>query len=224
MALAAARITILYILANLAVRIMGKRQIGELQPSELVVTILLSEIASLPMQDPHMPILNSVIAVMLLVSFELISSVVTMKSKKIRTFLEGSPIMVIKNGRIDEKELKKLRFTVDDLLSALRQKDIFDISLVDYAVIETNGNLSVLLKGRELPVTASLLNLDAKDSFPCLLICDGKVISDYFSECGMTQEKLSSLLKKDNLKAEDILIMMADRNGKTVVVKKEKII
>lgn len=122
MVLTILRIFILYVLATAAVRIMGKRQIGELQPSELVITILLSEIAAIPMQDTDIPLLNSVVAVLLLVAFEIISSVISMKSRGARRLLEGNAVTVIRDGKIDQKEIKRLRYTVDDLLTALRQR------------------------------------------------------------------------------------------------------
>ena len=146
MVLTILRIFILYVLATAAVRIMGKRQIGELQPSELVITILLSEIAAIPMQDTDIPLLNSVVAVLLLVAFEIISSVISMKSRGARRLLEGNAVTVIRDGKIDQKEIKRLRYTVDDLLTALRQKDVFVLSDVTYAIVETNGTLSVVKK------------------------------------------------------------------------------
>ena len=221
MALTAARIFILYILASAAVRIMGKRQIGELQPSELVVTILLSEIAVIPMQDTDIPILNSVIAVMLLVSFELILSVVTMKSVKMRRLLEGNPVMIIKNGKLDQRELKRLRFTVDDLMAALRQKDVFDISKVSFAIIETNGNLSLMLKGEESPITSKMINLKIKDSIPFIVVSDGNFVRAYYEECNMTDKKVNAILKQNKTDINDVLIMTVDKNGSSTIIKKE---
>ena len=222
MALTAVRIFLLYILASLAVRIMGKRQIGELQPLELVVTILLSEIAVIPMQDTDIPILNSVIAVMLLVSFELILSVVTMKSPSFRKLLDGNPVTIIRNGKLDQKELKRLRFTVDDLMAALRQKDIFDITKVSYAVIETNGSLSINLKNGENPVTAKMLNLKSSEAIPFIVVSDGEYIRHYYSDCQMSDKEVDKILKNNKTALNDVLIMTVDKNKKSMIIKKEK--
>ena len=140
------RTVILYLLVIAAVRLMGKRQIGQMQPTELVVTILLSEIAAVPMQDTETPLLNSVIAVLLLAAFEIIQSAVSLKSRKFRRLFDGSPAVIVSNGEADIKKMRKLRLTADDLSSALRQKDIFDINEVLFAVVETNGTLSVCKK------------------------------------------------------------------------------
>ena len=209
MVLTILRIFILYVLATAAVRIMGKRQIGELQPSELVITILLSEIAAIPMQDTDIPLLNSVVAVLLLVAFEIISSVISMKSRGAR--------------KIDQKEIKRLRYTVDDLLTALRQKDVFDISTVGYAVLETNGKLSVMLKPDENALTAKTLQLSLPDpGMPCLVVSDGKVIREHYDDCSMNDRELKRLLRAKGLTVEDVLIMTVDRDKNAVIVEKEK--
>ena len=137
---------IIYTVLIASVRIMGKRQIGELQPSELVITFLLSQIASLPMESGETPLLGCVISIVLLVSLEVISSVLIMKFSKIRSVFQGNSVLIINKGKILEKNLKNLRLTVEDLMEALRLKDIFDISTVYMAYIETNGSLSVKLK------------------------------------------------------------------------------
>ena len=215
MVLTILRIFILYVLATAAVRIMGKRQIGELQPSELVITILLSEIAAIPMQDTDIPLLNSVVAVLLLVAFEIISSVISMKSRGARRLLEGNAVTVIRDGKIDQKEIKRLRYTVDDLLTALRQKDVFDISTVGYAVLETNGKLSVIPKADKAPLTPD-------PGMPCLVVSDGKVIREHYDDCSMNDRELKRLLRAKGLTVEDVLIMTVDRDKNAVIVEKEK--
>ena len=223
MALTIVRILILYVLANVAVRIMGKRLIGELQPSELVVTNLLSEIAAIPMQDTDIPILNSVVAVILRVAFEIISSVIAMKSGKARKIMEGNAIMVIKNGVVDQHEIKRLRYTVDDLMTALRQKDVFDISKVKYAILETNGKLSVMLNADDSALTAKAMQFKLPDpGMPCLVVSDGKFVRDYYEECGMNDKAVTKLLRSKKLSVEDVMIMTVDKQGNTVVVEKEK--
>ena len=147
------RTLILYILIIFTMRVLGKRQIGELQPAELVITILLSEIIVIPMQDTEIPLVNTLIPVFVLSGFEMLVSFIGMKSIKFRSVMQGNPVIVIRDGKLNAKKLKELRFTTDDLAEALRKKDIFDISEVQYAIVETDGTLSVLLKKENQPAT-----------------------------------------------------------------------
>lgn len=213
----------LYFLIVFSVRIMGKRQIGELQPSELVITILISEIAAIPMQDNGAPLINSVIPVLLLISFEVIASVVSMKFPKFRGLMQGHSLIVIRNGMIDQTQLKRLRFTVDDLMEALRQKDVFRIEDVQYAIAETNGTLSVLLKPeKRVPVAEELNVTIPDDGLPCIVISDGRIITSAFKDCGMTMKKLQTHIKKSGLELKDILIMEIDRSGNTTIIKRDE--
>lgn len=216
------RTLILLVVVVLAVRIMGKRQIGQLQPAELVVTILLSEIAATPMQDNDIPMLNTIIAIFVLISVEILMSVLSMKSLKMRSILQGNPVIVIKKGEIDRKQMERLRFTLDDLLEALRQKDVFDISQVDYAVAETDGSLSVLLKSGNQTVTNGDMNIQKEDNgMPTVIVMDGKIALSGAKESGIDEEKLKKLIKKTGLKTEEIYLMTVDGAGNTVVLKKE---
>jgi uncharacterized membrane protein YcaP (DUF421 family) len=216
------RAIILYILIIFCMRIMGKRQLGELQPTELVVTILISEIAAIPMQDNALPLGNSIIAVLLLVSLEIFNSLISLKSATLRGVLQGNSLVVIRNGTIDQKQLKRLRFSIDDLLDQLRQKDVFDISDVRYAVVETNGQLSVMLKPEKEPVTAEMMQVknDAKGLL-CMVVNDGKILKRACKECNMSEEKLYKLLKINNVKIKNVLFMLADEQGNYTIVRKE---
>ena len=153
------RTIILYIFVTLGIRLMGKRQIGEMQPNELVVTLLISEIAAIPLQDTSQPILNGVVAIFMLVILEILISVISMKSLFMRKIMNGKSAVIIKNGVIDQQMMKSVRMTVLDLVELLRGQDVFDISTVAFAVLEVNGNLSVLLKSSEQPATAADLNV-----------------------------------------------------------------
>ena len=141
------RTFILYAAVIIAVRIMGKRQIGELEPSELVVTILISELAAVPMQDPGIPIISGILPIIILVIIEVIISVITLKNSRTRKFFFGSSVIVIENGKVNFKELKKARVNLDEINEELRQKDVFDITQVKYAILESNGKLSVMKHG-----------------------------------------------------------------------------
>lgn len=215
------RTVILYLLVILTVRAMGKRQIGELQPTELVITILLSEIVAIPMQDNDLPLINTIIPVLVLVAFEILISVISLKSVKFRSLMQGNSLLIIRNGVLDQKQIKRLRYTVDDILEALRQKDIFDISKVQYAVVETNGELTVMLKPEYEAVTRQDLGIKAEDSgIPCVVIADGKIIQSDFKDCGMSMEKLETVMRKNKITAEDTLLMTIDKSGNKTVIER----
>ena len=146
------RLVVLYCMITLAIRLMGKRQVGELKPTELVVTILLSELVAIPIQDNSLPMTTAIIAAAVLVSLEIISSVIAARSKRFRTITQGNSVVVIEKGRLDLNQLHNLRIAYEDLIEALRQKDVFDIHEVQTCYIETNGQISVELKPRFQPL------------------------------------------------------------------------
>lgn len=156
---------------------MGKRQIGEMQPNELVVTLLISETAAIPLQDTTQPILNGLVAIFVLVILEIMISVLSMKSRFMRNIMNGKSAVIIKNGVIDQQMMKSVRMTVLDLVELLRGQDVFDISTVAFAVLEVNGNLSVLLKSAEQPATVADLKIEKKKALLQLpVISDGKML------------------------------------------------
>mgnify|MGYP001153213513 FL=1 len=221
MAVTLVRATVLYAVVIFLIRVMGKRQIGELQPAEFVVTMLVSEIASIPMQDNTIPILNSISALFVLVAYEVITSAVSLKSYKFRAFMQGHPIIVIRDGVIDIKALKKMRMSVNDLMGALRQKDVFEISQVSYAIFETNGQISVLLKPENMNATAGDLNLRPQDEgMPFAVICDGTVIEDTVEQSGIERSKIKSAVTSAGMEISEVLIMTVTPHGKTYIVRK----
>ncbi len=221
MAVTLVRATVLYAVVIFLIRVMGKRQIGELQPAEFVVTMLVSEIASIPMQDNTIPILNSISALFVLVAYEVITSAVSLKSYKFRAFMQGHPIIVIRDGVIDIKALKKMRMSVNDLMGALRQKDVFEISQVSYAIFETNGQISVLLKPENMNATAGDLNLRPQDEgMPFAVICDGTVIEDAVEQLGIERSKIKSAVSSAGMEISEVLIMTVTPHGKTYIVRK----
>ena len=217
------RTLILYILIIFTMRVLGKRQIGELQPAELVITILLSEIIVIPMQDTEIPLINTLIPVFVLSGFEMLVSFIGMKSIKFRSVMQGNPVIVIRDGKLNAKKLKELRFTTDDLAEALRKKDIFDISEVQYAIVETDGTLSVLLKKENQPATKSELKINTpKSSLPCIVISDGRIIKTDFAECNTDSDKIKAILKDKHLNEEDVMLMTLDKDGNINILKKDK--
>lgn len=218
----AVRTVILYFFLILIVRIMGKRQIGQLQPGELVITIMISEIAVLPIQDDNVSILNAVIPVSILAVLEVGISFIALKSINLRNLLQGNSVIVIKNGQPDIKQMKKLRYSTDDLLEALRQKGVFSIDDVQYAIAETDGSLSILLKPEKR--TASVEDVNSKPetkSLPRVIITDGRLISEQLEKSVLTREDVEKLLKKHNAKRKDILLLTVDDNGNVNVIKKQ---
>jgi uncharacterized membrane protein YcaP (DUF421 family) len=202
---------------------MGKRQIGELQPSDLVVTLLISQIISIPIQDTDIPLVNTIIPILLLVGFEILTSVFNMKSIKFRSFMHGHPVVIINDGVLNQKLLKELRFTLDDLLESLRQKDIFDISQVQYAIVETNGQLSVLLKAENDTVTRNDLNLSpTPQGYKCPVIIDGKIVKKDFKICNTSTEKIKKIIKREKIQIKEILLMTVDSVGNHTIIRKDK--
>lgn len=217
------RTFIIYCAVSVCVRLMGKRQLGELQPGELVITILMSEIAAMPIGDNSIPVINSLIPLILLVSFEIINSLIDRKSVRFRHLTEGKPVTIIRNGELLQKELKNLRFTINDVLSGLRQKDVFDIEDVQYAVVETNGTLSVLLKPEKRPATPKTVGKTEKDNgMPCSVVIDGKIIESSLKDCGVTQKELLSKIQRETDDIKNILLMTVDKSKKyNIIYKKE---
>lgn len=217
------RTVILYIILTFSVRLMGKRQIGDMQPNELVITLLISEIAAIPLQDTSQPLLFGIAAIFVLVILEIIMSVLAMKCRKIRKLMSGKSVVVIKNGEIDQVAMKDVRMTVLDLIELLRGQDVFDISTVAFAVLEVNGELSVLLKSSEQPATAKDLKLKPTEAIlPLPVITDGKIESDSLDALKITRRELDELLKKHKTSSEEIFLMTMDRKRNFNIVKRRE--
>lgn len=208
------RTVIIYILLIIAIRITGKRQIGELQISELVVTFMLSELAVFPITDKSVPLTHSVIPIFILLSFEVIFSFLQTKSPTFRKLFCGGPTTVINKGRLDPVELAKNRLDVEELLGELRQKGVFDISTVEYAILEENGKLSVLSKSAASPVTPSQLGISPDESgISHPVVVDGRVNQTALVAAGITQEALSSALSRLGVSVSEIFLMTVDDSG-----------
>ncbi len=200
---------------------MGKRQIGEMQPGELVVTLLISDIASMPLQDTDQPVLLGVSAIFALVAIEIFISLLSLKSIGLRKLLSGKSAILIKDGVIDKRELKKVRMTVLDLVEMLRGQSVFDISTVSFAILETGGNLSVLLKAKDQPATvADIEKKKDKARLPLPVISDGKILNDSVAALGITEKEIRDTLKKKKLKPAEIFLMTLDAGGNENIVKK----
>lgn len=216
------RAIILYIFVIIAVRLMGKRQVGELKPHELVITIMVSSVASIPLEDNAMPLANCLVPILLFISFEILVSVISVKSLHFRNLIQGRPVFIIRKGKLDQKKLKELRFTIDDLIDALRQKDIFDISEVEDAVIETNGSISVLPKAQYKPITPNDVNLKVEENgMPITIVMDGKPVEEYFNEEKIKISEIELVLQTVERDCKKIMLLTIDDNGNTFLIDKE---
>ena len=215
------RTIILYIAVTIAIRLMGKRQIGDMQPNELVVTLLISEIAAIPLQDSDQPLSIGIAAILVLVFLEIVISVLSLKSFFVRKLLNGKSVVIIKNGTIDQNAMRDVRMTVVDLIELLRSKDVFNISDVAFAVLEVNGNLSILLKKDAQTVTVKDLNLNQKNnSLPLPVISDGKIVYESLNALNIAPQKLLKILKHHKTGVKGIFLMTLDRDGNHTIINK----
>lgn len=211
-----------YLVITIAIRLMGKRQIGDMQPNELVVTLLISELAAIPLQDMDQPILSGISAIVFLVIIEILVSVASLKSFFVRKIINGQSVVIIKNGAVDQKAMQDVRMTVLDLVELLRGQEVFDISQVAFAVLEVNGELSVLLKNDEQPVNKKEAGIKTEaDALPLPVITDGKIVKESLKALEISNKNITDRLKKKKLTPENVFLMTLDRNGTENIVKRE---
>ncbi len=216
------RTVILYVVIIIVVRIMGKRQISELQTSELVVTLLMSDIASIPMQNTDQSLLSGIIPIFVLVIFEILISLLMLKHSKFRSLICGRPVIVIDHGKIDQKAMKELRMSTEDLFEELRQKDVFHPSDVDYAIVETNGKISIMKKSECEPATVKQLGVRGDQrGMEAVIVSDGEIAESSMNFCGLSRSWLRSILRLEKVKLNDIFIMTADKGKRYTIIKKE---
>lgn len=217
------RAIIIYIFITVSVRVMGKRQVGELDPQELVITILISAVATVPLENNGMPLANSLIPIAIFISLEIINSAISMKSIKYRELIKGRPRFIIRDGKIQQDELKKLRYTIDDLTDAVRQAGVFDISQVANAIVETNGKLSVQKKSQNTPITPKDIGIETDSAdVPITVVIDGKPVTEYFGNVKLSESEIKLLAVTNGEQVHNLLVMSVDSNGKVYTVKKEE--
>jgi len=216
------RTLILFSVVVVVMRIMGKRQIGELQPFELATAIMISELAAVPMQNTGIPLINGIIPILTLLIAQFTLSFISLKSVKARGIICGKPSILIENGKINEKNLRNEMFTLNDLLEQLRIKNVPNIADVEFAILETNGQLSVIPKSQKRPVNPEDLNIPTKyEGLPLDLIIDGIAIEKNLSQAGLDMDWLKSEINKsgiDNVK--NVLFATLDTNGNLYCQKK----
>lgn len=208
------RTIITYILVVIAVRIMGKRQVGQLEPTELVVTLMISDLATIPLGHVSIPLVHGIVPILTLIIAEATLSFIDLKSRRFRKFMSGTPIVVIKDGKMCEKAMEKLRFNIDDLLEMLRMQGNTDINEIKYAILETSGNLSVIPKTRIKTEEINYLGL------PFMFICDGNISQKALKLYNKNDDWLKKQLK--GAKISEILFAGIDENGKFYLQKRDK--
>lgn len=216
------RTSIIYILVVAIYRLMGKRQIGELQPSELVLAIMVSDLATIPVGSVKTPMVSGIIPIVALVILEIFISYLSQKSEKIRVLVTGKPSMIIENGRININEMNKLRFNIDDLFEQLRSNGYMSVSEVEYAILETNGQLSILPNPDFKGVTLSDLKIKANSPIlPRNIIKDGKVQYSNLTKINKNYEWLKKILDNNNLKEKEVFLLTSDGENNLYIQKKE---
>jgi uncharacterized membrane protein YcaP (DUF421 family) len=194
------RTLILYLTVILAIKIMGKRQVGELQPFEFAITIMISALAAIPMGDTEIPLLYALIPILLLLSFQVIISLISMRSTRARAIICGKPSILIDNGRLVESELKNLRININDLLEQLRIKGYPNIANIEFAIMETNGKISVIPKSQKRPLNPEDLNISTNyEGLPHPLIIDGDIQLHNLNKLGLKKDWLIQELIKYNI-------------------------
>ncbi|ADL13044.1 DUF421 domain-containing protein [Acetohalobium arabaticum] len=209
------RTVILYLAVLVVLRLMGKRQIGELQPFDLAVTIMVSELAAMPMQNTDVPLINSLLPISLILILQIYISVINTKSFKAREIVCGSPDILIENGQLNEEELRKNRISIHELLEELRVKGYHNLAEIEFAFIETNGQVSVIPKSQNRPVTPEDLEIETDyEGVAYSLIVDGKVYQPNLDEVGLSKDWLKNELSNFGINdLSDVLFANIDSSG-----------
>ncbi len=215
---------IIYIILMALMRITGKRQLGELELSELIVTFLISETASEPIIHPEVPVLSVLGPVITLITMEYLFSLLALKSVRLRGILVGKPALLIVHGRIDQTQMRKNRITPDELTEALRNEGILDLSTVEYAILETNGRLNIIPTPPERPATAGQLGIETQDAgYPVIVINNGRVLTDNLRLLGKDEKWLADKLRANKLSSpREVYMMTADMAGGVFLAPKER--
>nr|WP_254904807.1 DUF421 domain-containing protein [Clostridium tyrobutyricum] len=210
------RAILLYIIVVISMRLMGKKQIGEMEPFELVIAIMISELASLPMQDTRISLMRGIIPIITLLFLQVLFAILELKSETVRLIFSGKPSILINKGNLNFEALSKEKFNLNDLLEELRLQGYYNISDVEYAVLETSGKISIIPKTNMEPVTKEDLQIKTiQDKLPITLILDGKINFENLHKLNRNKNWLGNMLKKNNINSpKEILIAMMDSKGK----------
>ena len=217
------RSIVLYIIVLIVMRLMGKREIGQLQPFELAISIMIADLASIPMTDTGVPIFNGIIPILGLLIMHLIISVINLKSSKAREIICGKPSILIYRGKINEKNLKKERFTINELEERLRGNNVINLGDVEYAILETSGQVTVILKPEKRSTIPEDFNIMPEyEGIPYDLVIDGKVMAKNLEAIGKNYNWLKKQVEKFEIKPEEALVVTIDGKGQIFCQRKEK--
>ncbi len=215
------RTIVLYLVLILSIRLMGKRQIGQMEASEFVVTMLVANLASIPMQDGAIPLYSGLVPILTVLGAELVLSGLILRSVLMRRCFCGKPVILIDNGKILVENLRRTRVTLDELTGHLREKDVLDISTVQYAILETNGNLSVFPFPKYRPASAEEAGIRPKKQFlPVTIIEDGYLSRDNLRKAGKDEQWLKRILRRHSADPETTLLLMVDDGDKVLWIGK----
>ncbi len=217
------RSIILYLLLILAVRLLGKRQLGEMEPSEFVVALLIADLASVPMQDLDSPLLTGIIPILTILVLEISLSTLSYHFVGVRKLLCGRPVILMEDGKILSDNLKRTRITTDELTEQLREKNILDLSLVRYVILETNGEISALVDPAEEPPTARDLSVKTQPlELPIPVICNGKILEQNLKQSGRDVVWVEKTLKKEKCPLSEVLLLTVTKSGKIYLSQKSE--
>lgn len=223
MILSYVRTVILYLVLIIGVRLMGKRQVGQMEPSELVVAMLVADLASIPMQNQGLPLFSGIVPIVAVLGLELVLSALSVSSIRLRRLLCGKPIILIENGHLLQGNLRKTRITADELTGHLRLKDVLDLNTVQYAILETSGELSVFLFPQYSPATAEEAGIKTQaQGLPVTLIEDGKLMKQNFPYAQKNTAWVQKTLKQHQATVKDTYLLTVDENGQTLWIPKEE--
>ena len=216
------RTIFLYGVLILVIRLMGKRQISQMEPSEFVVAMLVADLASIPMQEEGVPLYTGIIPILTVLGIELVLSYLSLRSMGVRKLLCGKPVILIENGKILQNNLRRTRVTLDELTGHLREKDVLDLSAVQFAILETNGNLSVFPYPKERPATAAEAGIQARKQYlPVTVISDGKLIEDNLKIAGKDLRWVQRVLQQQNATMQQTWLLTVDGGDHILFYRKE---
>ena len=220
------RTVLLYVLLIVGLRLTGKRQIGQLEPIEFVLMMLLSDLASVPMQDFGLPLLQGVIPIATLLAMSTLLSGISLLSIRFRSLICGEPTIIIRDGILQQSAMKRSRLTLDEVLEELRVQGVSSLDNVKYAILETSGQLSVLLRADQQPATPRQLGVQVADDvlLPAIIIDNGRLMANNMKKMGLDDKWLQKQLKAHKVhRVQDVFLMTADRGGCVVLAKKEAV-
>ena len=216
------RTILLYLTMIVVIRVMGKRQIGQMEPSEFVVTMIIANLATIPMEDDGIALFSGLVPICVILGTELVLSFLNLKSSKIRKLLCGKPVILIENGKVLQQNLRKTRISLDELTGHLREKDVLDLKSVQYAILETNGNLSVFPYPKEQPASARDAGIQVRQQFlPITIISDGELIKENLTIAGKDMHWVKRVLEQEHADLESTWLLTVDKQNHITFFRKE---